>query len=379
MSNTDIDERADRQNALDKFAASAPRQEVQVLPQFNQVERTVGAQHVAVYRDDQRVLQKLAALGAAAGDDWFYRFPVKSRDGSKSFIEGPSIKLANDLARIYGNCAVQTRVFDLGQTWMIYARFVDYETGFEMERPFQQNKGGSKLGGKGDDADARRLDIALQIGVSKAIRNVVVNALQTYADHAFDAARNSLVEKIGKDVGKWQDQMAVRLKDRGVDLQRVEYVVGRVLKDWTAPDIARVIAMMKSIADGMATLDDTFPPKNLQTADHDPTTGEVTSTEGAITAESSGPIGAQGESNTDQAAGAKAETAAPPPAQDTKTAEEVTAQRTAQTSEAGTPAGGSAPASPATQSKSPADDKPARDGGPVDNGEGAAKKAAAEL
>lgn len=285
MSNTDIDERQHRKDALATFAdaggpvlSQAPSNPG-MMPMGS--DRVYGAQHVQVYRDDARVLQKLAALGAAAGDDWFYRFPVKSKDGSKSFIEGPSIKLANDLARIYGNCSVDVRVFDLGKEWIIYARFMDYETGFDMTRPFQQNKGASKIGGKGDDADARRLDIALQIGVSKAIRNVVVNALQTFADHAFNAAKNSLVDRIGKDIGKWQAEVAQRLKDRGVELQRVEYVIGRVMKDWTAPDVARIIAMMKAVADGMATIDETFPPKSAQTQ-HDPETGEVTSSEGEI-------------------------------------------------------------------------------------------------
>jgi hypothetical protein len=42
-------------------------------------------------------------LAAAAGSDWFYRFPVKKKDGGQDWIEGPSIKLANDIARIFGN------------------------------------------------------------------------------------------------------------------------------------------------------------------------------------------------------------------------------------------------------------------------------------
>jgi hypothetical protein len=37
-------------------------------------------------------------------------------------------------------------------------------------------------------------------------------------------------------------------------------VIGRPAKDWLAPDIARVLAMMRAIADGMASADDSFPP-----------------------------------------------------------------------------------------------------------------------
>src|SRR5262245_3748304 len=49
-----------------------------VRPTTGLAERIVGAQQVAVYRDEKKILQKLDALGAAAGDDWFYRFPVKN-------------------------------------------------------------------------------------------------------------------------------------------------------------------------------------------------------------------------------------------------------------------------------------------------------------
>lgn len=262
----------DRLKSLEAFANANPSPQLPAAPSVANIaaDRVVGAQHVAVYRDEVRVIQKLKALGAGAGDDWIYRFPVRNRQkGTTDYIEGPTIKLANDLARIYGNCEVQTRVVDLGSSWLIYARFNDFETGFALERPFQQNKGGAKIGGKGDDADARRLDIALQIGVSKATRNVVVNALQTFADEAFKAAKNSLVEKIGKNVIAYRDRTVQGIENLGVELHRVELVVGRVAKDWTAPDIAKVIALMKGIADGMATIEETFPSREAQAAPTD--------------------------------------------------------------------------------------------------------------
>lgn len=268
--NTLVDD--DRVRALENFANSGSGSGVGHVPTVSNMstgmaERVFGAQQVAVHRDEARILQKLSALGAAAGDGWFYRFPVRNRKkGTTDYIEGPSIKLANDLARIYGNCEIDVRVVDLGSSWLIYARFIDYETGFALTRPFQQNKGGAKLGG---DDDARRLDIALQIGVSKAQRNVVVNALQTFADHAFDAARHSLVEKIGKNIQGYRDRTVQGIENLGVELVRVELVVGKSSKDWTAPDVARVIAMMKGIADGMATVDETFPPRDEKKVDGD--------------------------------------------------------------------------------------------------------------
>lgn len=251
----------DRSSLLDAFAASPPREDrqVSIIPAtaFPSAPQSVGAQPVAVRRDDKEVLQRLKVVASAAGGEFFYRFPVKNRKENRTdWIEGPSIKLANELSRIYGNCSVDTRVMDIGDSWIIYAEFIDYETGFRMVRPFQQRK--SQRGMRTDDA--RGLDIALQIGVSKAIRNVVVNSLQTYADFTFEEARSALVDKIGTDLPSWRTRTIEGLARRDIALPRVEAIIGRAAKDWLAPDVARIIAMMKAIADGMATADETFPP-----------------------------------------------------------------------------------------------------------------------
>ena len=255
----------ERRQALDTFAQNGSNSNspltAMVRPLAAPADRVFGAQHVAVFRDEARILQKLQALGAAAGTDWFYRFPVRKKGGGQDHIEGPSIKLANDVARIYGNCDVDTRVIDLGDTWIFYARFTDFETGYSLTRPYQQRK--SQTGMRTDND--RALDIAFQIGASKAIRNVVVNALQTFSDFAFEAARNSLVEKIGKDIKRYRERTIDGVANLGVELVRVETAIGRKAADWTAPDIAKIIAMGKAIQDGMATLDETFPPIGAKT------------------------------------------------------------------------------------------------------------------
>jgi hypothetical protein len=126
-----------------------------------------------------------------------------------------------------------------------------------MERAYRQRKSQASM--KTKDAD-RQLDIAYQIGQSKAIRNVIVNALQTYADFAFEAARNSLVDKIGKDLVGWRERTLQGIAKMPVDVARVERVIGRAARDWLAPNLAQVISMMKSVADGMASVDEVFPP-----------------------------------------------------------------------------------------------------------------------
>jgi len=263
-----IDDRTERAHDLAAFANAAgqPNQPMGSPPSGHTIarqtaglteQRVFGAQQVAIHRDEQKVLQKLKALAAAAGSDWTYRFPARTKEGGQSWIEGPSIKLANDIARVFGNCAIEVRELDVGDAFVFYARFSDIETGFSMERAYRQRKSQTSM--RTRDAD-RQLDIAYQIGQSKAIRNVIVNALQIYADYAFEEARNSLIDKIGKDLDGWRKRTLDGLARLNIDVARVERVVGRAAKDWLAPNVAQVIAMTKSIVDGMAALDEMFPP-----------------------------------------------------------------------------------------------------------------------
>lgn len=215
-----------------------------------------GAIKCEVKRDEREILQKVKALAAYANEDWYYRFPVKDKKTNRTnWIEGATIKCANEIWRIYGNIDVNTDVIDLGDSWMIKAYFFDKETGSSMARVFQQRKSQRSIG---DDPERQR-DAALQIGVSKAIRNVITNSLQTLSDFAFKEARGSLANRIGKDLERYRETTIRKLEPK-IDLKRVEAVMGRVSKDWLAPDIAQVIAMMQTIQDGMATWDEMFPP-----------------------------------------------------------------------------------------------------------------------
>lgn len=255
--------REERRTALDDFAATKLQEPSDenlpaVFHQQQTLELVHGAQRVAVLRDERRIFDRLRALAAAAGEEFYYRYPVKNkRTNTVDWIEGSSVKLANDVARIYGNCEVDCRFTEQAGTWIFYGRFVDLETGFSLTRPFRARANTSRLGG-GDNE--RREDISFQIAASKAIRNVVTNALRTYCDFAFNEAKASLVDKIGHDIERWRAKTVAKIAEKEVQLARVEAVVGRAAANWLASDISMVIAMMGSVADGMASLDETFPP-----------------------------------------------------------------------------------------------------------------------
>ncbi len=254
-------DREDRASALDDFARpSGDRTNIVPAAVFAApAERVFGAQRVAVRRDEAEILRQLKVLAAAAGEDWYYRFPVnkKNEDGSyqRDWIEGPSIKCANNVSRLYGNCDIDVREFDVGTHWVYYARFIDLETGYSLTRPFRQRKSQKAM-----RTDAgRQEDIAYQIGASKAIRNVICNALEFFVTYAADEAKASIIDKVGKRLDFYKERIAIRLAELKIDAKRIENARGRPLKDWTATDVARTIAELQAIQDGMATADETYP------------------------------------------------------------------------------------------------------------------------
>ena len=111
---------------------------------------------------------------------------------------------------------------------------MDLETGYSLTRPLQQRKSQTTMRG---DA-GRSEDIAYQIGTSKAIRNVTTNALDTFTTFAWQEAKASIIEQVGKHLEKYKARVAQRLEELEVDLSRVEHVRGRPLKDWIAICVA---------------------------------------------------------------------------------------------------------------------------------------------
>ena len=258
-----MNDRDQRQRDLAAFAqgeviepGQPPKGAALVRPTTGIADRIVCAQEVAHKRNEAQIKAQLTQLAAWAGEDWFYRFPVKKAEGGQDWIQGPTIKLANNVARVFGNNETQVREIDVGDAWVFYARFTDIETGFSMERAFRQRKGQQSMRTK--DA-GRAQDIAYQIGQSKAIRNVIVNSLGIYVDFAFEEAKNSLVDKIGKNLEGSRQRAIQRVAEAQIELMRVERAIGRAAKNWLAPDIAQIVAMLQSVEDGMATADETFP------------------------------------------------------------------------------------------------------------------------
>lgn len=214
------------------------------------------AQRVAAPRNLSMVMGRLKALAAAAGKNYVYGWEVNDKaNNRKTWIEGPTIKLANDLAREYGNCMVDVRVRDEGANWNFYGRFMDLETGYTLVRAYQQRKG-QKTGMRDDQ---RALDMVFQIGQSKCIRNVVINALQSLADFCVQEAKGALLGRVQKNPDAARQWIVRTLGELNIDQKRVSSIYGRTADHWTVPDMVRIYTEIQTIQDGMMDANDVYP------------------------------------------------------------------------------------------------------------------------
>ena len=254
----DFDVQAER--SLGELAVN---QELTVVQERGLFGDLITAQAVKRFRDDAKILQKIDVWAAMAGARWFYRYPVKNRrTGKIDYIEGPSVKCTNAVARLFGNCSVESRTQRLDEkTYICYSRFGDLETGFSITKG-QLVPRSATLGGEDEE---RRVAIAHNIGQSKSQRNVTEAALGDFTHRAFTGAKASIVDRIGRNIEKSRERIVELLlelgREKGINtiVTRVEYVTGKRVTEWLAPDIAGIHAELEAIRDGMASIDEQWP------------------------------------------------------------------------------------------------------------------------
>lgn len=221
---------------------------------------------------EERVLQESRLLGEHAYYGW-------SAGGDK--IEGPSVKLATMVARNWGNCAVDALpVQNIEDAWIFTAAFIDLETGFTLTRQFRQAKKSTVHGRL--DAE-RKDDIRFQIGQSKAVRNVILNALPAgMIDNAVEVAKQGVKERI-ESLIESNGLEAVRrvcikeLAKHGVTEARILAKMGRsAVAGLVLDDLVTLKGNLVALNDGAEHADALFPPPEGEKSSTDDLREELT-------------------------------------------------------------------------------------------------------
>jgi hypothetical protein len=228
---------------------------------------------VQMPRDIERVRDAVIKEAAMAADSFFYFWQQKTRvkdaDGNwkeeLADIEGPSIQGAMIMIRNWGNCACPIElVQDAPQHWILKSTFIDFETGFNLERLFRQRKAAMK----GDYEPERQMDIAFQVGQSKAQRNVVDKAMPIWlVEAAMEAAKAAALAKSDAQIAKKTQAAIKAFGKRGVTQEMLEARVGRFFEDgdrvpadeWDAEIHVKLTGLWNALVDRQTRVEDEFP------------------------------------------------------------------------------------------------------------------------
>lgn len=206
-------------------------------------------------RDLNQVESRCLAEAARGGEEFYYSW---SQGGS--IIEGLTVGAAEMIVRNWGNCAVNVKVQETHNSYIFYAAFIDFETGFNIVRPFKMSKQSpKKRDGRDIYTGERASDIIFQIGTSKATRNVVLNAVPKWlSKKVLDLSKQNIIGQI-KEMGpeKAKEKVLKKIESMKIPIDRVESNYGKV-KSWDIDKVVAVMGALRSIEDGIESVEEVF-------------------------------------------------------------------------------------------------------------------------
>lgn len=213
---------------------------------------------VAVNRERNllKIEQRCIQEAAIAGEEFYYSW----KQGGEN-IEGLSVGAALAIVRNFGNCAVEVQVQETPTAYIFNGVFIDLETGFNIVRPFRQNKQSPKTKeGKDIYSGDRGQDVIFQIGTSKAIRNVALNAMPKWlTEKVIREAKRNVVKRI-EEMGS-EKAIALCVKKAlalGIAKERIENVYGKE-RSWDTEKIIKITSAIRAIEDGVERATELFP------------------------------------------------------------------------------------------------------------------------
>jgi|GEM_PF-6716132 len=219
------------------------------------------------------IIRKVEEEAAIAGDEFYYAW----KQGG-DFIEGVTIGGALALARNWGNSAVDVKVEEQKDSYIFHGAFIDLETGFNLVRPFRQNKQSpKKKDGKEIYSGDRGKDIIFQIGASKAMRNVVLNAVPKWlTTKLLKKAKENITLKIEQmGIEKAKSLVVKKLAALGIDITTIEANYG-MQKGWDIPKLVILMGTIRSLEEGYEKAETVFPTLADESKNTTPTPNLIT-------------------------------------------------------------------------------------------------------
>jgi hypothetical protein len=196
----------------------------------------------------------------------YYSIPYKNSFGGTEMVEGPSIKAAMELARSWRNCVNAGQIVeDSEDRVLVQGMFWDFEANEGTLRQVSvPKKTWSKKMQRVIPVREDRLNIMIQAGISKAVRNAILASLPAYiVDGYFKFAKKQALltldqKKNGKKAESRLDRCVSKFKPLGVTKEQIqEYMAGssRETEDEVFEDL---LGIFTAIKDGQKKAEEVF-------------------------------------------------------------------------------------------------------------------------
>jgi len=249
-------------NAVDRYAGSPPPvTQTTAVEQARAVAEVAAAVQVAQQnpRDMNRAWAEMQAACGRLGLAARAFYAVKNR-GS-----GPSVHLARELARIWGNMDYGVhelhRDDERGMS-EIRAYAWDQQTNVRSSRTFQVPHAKMAGGARKPLTDLQDVYLNNQNIGARAVRESILAALPAdFVEEAKDRCRKTIEHGDGKPLVDRIADMVQAFAGIGVKVPQIEDRLGRKRGQWTAADLADLGVVFQSIRRGELSVDEEFPPR----------------------------------------------------------------------------------------------------------------------
>ncbi len=218
-------------------------------------------------RDVKRVfgnaLQELE-LAPEFAEDAYYSIPFKS-GGEQTLVEGLSVKAARAIVRLWGNCALGSRLIDEdAEAITVEGIFVDFETNVYFRKVQRVPRTYIPKGtGIPTPLKSDRLNMAIQAGMGKAERNAALAGLPEPLKERYFMLAKKIAGQKGKDtktVAERMDALFTAFAKLNVDKAKLEAYIKAKFPEGTDPDdlMGTMRGVFNAIKDGHAKADEIF-------------------------------------------------------------------------------------------------------------------------
>lgn len=225
-------------------------------------------------RDEKTILKKVLAeidMAPELASTKFYSIPYRDRDPEtgeekRVFVEGPSIKLALQLVRRYGNAAADVRHIEENEDEVkLMAVFLDYETNVRLSKSYTVSKWQRRRNGQTVRLDSQRLSAHIQANGSKALRNIILDSLPEELVHQAYKKVRALAERKAKkeihDPKKWAEDTVKAFAVMKVPKEALVAYFGHDLDACSQEEVTKLRGIYNAIKDGHTTAAEVFAPE----------------------------------------------------------------------------------------------------------------------